>query len=205
MHPTIPALAEAARALMTARADDLLLTPERIASLKPLHDVTHETVPALDLVRAELPPTTPETLPVAKALQAAAPHVRWRRSYSQEDGFAKAFLDTYGWFDLAGPDGPYTADNLRIMFGYWGPGLHYPDHSHAQHEHYLVLAGSAWFRLAGEPFRRHGPGEIFQTPPGVVHAADMRDEPLMAIAFWSAEDLSIRLHLTGNDRHVEVR
>jgi len=204
MHPTIPALAEAARTLMTARADDLMLTPERIATLKPLHDIEHEPVPALHQIQSDKSPTTPETLPVARAIQAAAPHMRWRQSYSEDDGFPRAFLDTYGWFDLAGPDGPYTADNLRIMIGYWGPGLHYPDHSHAQHEHYLVLAGSAWFRLADEPFRRHGPGDVFQTPPGFVHAAEMRDEPLMAIAFWSAEDLSIRLHLTDNDRHVEV-
>ena len=111
-----------------------------------------------------------------RAVQNTAPFMHWRRSYTEADGFPRTFLDSYGWFDLAGPEGPYTADDLRIMFGYWGQGLHYPDHSHAQEEHYLVLAGSAWFRLADQPFRRLGPGEVFHTPPGEIHAAEMRDE-----------------------------
>lgn len=204
MHPAITALAETTRALLTARAGDLHLDAARIASLRPLTGVAPEPVPALERIRADASPVAPETRPVVKALQQAAPFVRWRRSYSLDDGFAKAFLDNYGWFDLAGPDGPYAVDGLRVMFGYWAPGLHYPDHSHAQEEHYLVLAGSAWFRLADRPFRRLGPGEIFHTPPGAVHAAEMRDEPLIAMAIWRAEDLTVRVHLTGNDRQVEV-
>ena len=204
MHPAITELAETTRSLLTARSDDLHLDAARIASLRPLTGVTPEPVPALERVRADASPVAPETRPVVEALQRAAPFVRWRRSYSLDDGFPKAFLDNYGWFDLAGPDGPYAADDLRIMFGYWGPGLHYPDHSHAQEEHYLVLAGSAWFRLADQPFRRLGPGEVFHTPPGAVHAAEMRDEPLIAMAIWRAEDLTVRVHLTGSDRSVEV-
>ena len=204
MHRSITELAEATRTLMTARADALHLDAQRIASLRPKGGIAPEPVPALERIMADSSPTAPETLSVARAVQQAAPFMHWRRSYSEDDGFPRAFLDTYGWFDLAGPDGPYTADNLRIMFGYWGPGLHYPDHSHAQEEHYTVLAGSAWFRLEDRPFRRLGPGEIFHTPPGTIHAAEMRDEPLLAMAIWRAEDLTVRVHLTGTDRQVEV-
>lgn len=204
MHRSIPELAEATRTLMTASADALHLDAGRIASLRPLNDIAPDPVPALAQIRADTSPSAPLTQPVVEAVQQAAPFVRWRRSYSEDDGFPRAFLDTYGWFDLAGPDGPYTADNLRIMFGYWGRSLHYPDHSHAQEEHYTVLAGSAWFRLQDQPFRRLGPGEVFHTPPGTVHAAEMRDEPLLAMTIWRAEDLTVRVHLTGNDRQVEV-
>ena len=90
------------------------------------------------------------------------------------------------------------------MVGYWGEGLHYPDHSHVQEEHYLVLAGSAWFRWGDDPYRRVGPGQIFHTPPGAVHAAEMRDEPLLAMALWRAEDLTVRIHLTKTDKQVDA-
>lgn len=204
MHPTIATLAEAARTLLTGKADALHLDAAGIASLRALGPVTPDPVPAVALLRAELPATTAITDPVARAVQDASPHLRWRRSYSEADGFPKAFLETYGWFDLAGPDGPYAADGLRIMIGYWGPGLRYPDHTHAQEEHYLVLAGTAWFRLRDGPFRRLGPGEVFHTPPGAIHAAEMRDEALLALAIWRAEDLTVRVHLTDSDRQVEV-
>ena len=88
------------------------------------------------------------------------------------------------------------------MFGYWGQGLFYPDHSHAQEEHYIVLAGSAWFRLESAPLRRLTAGQIFHTPPGKVHAAEMRDEPLLAMALWRAEDLTVRVHLSDADHQV---
>ena len=205
MREEISDLAEAAKRWLHANRDRLGLEAEQIASIRPLCNVTHQPVPALDRICGDLPATAPETLPLRRAVQVAAHHMHWRRTYSQADGFPQAFLDTYGWFDLAGPDGPYTADGLRIMFGYWGPGLFYPDHSHAQDEHYCVLAGSAWFRLGDAPFRRLGPGEIFHTPPGAIHAAEMRDEPLLAMAIWRADDLTVRINLTDSDRDVEVR
>ena len=204
MNTAIVQLAEATRALLTAKSEELHLDTGRIASLRPLADVTPEPIPALEQIRSDTSLTTAETLPVVRAVKNTAPFMHWRLSYTETDGFPRAFLETYGWFDLAGPEGPYTADDLRIMFGYWGPGLHYPDHSHAQEEHYLVLAGSAWFRLADQPFRRLGPGEVFHTPPGAIHAAEMCDEPLIAMAIWRADDLSVRVHLTGSDRQVEV-
>ena len=204
IDPSIHALAEAAGAFLRTNANRLHLSSAQIASIRPFAPVEAWGVPALDTVCNDLPPTSPDTLPLCRAVQAAARQMHWRRTYSEADGFPRAFLDTYGWFDLAGPEGPYTADNLRIMFGYWGPGLHYPDHSHVQEEHYCVLAGSAWFRLDNEPFRRLGPGDFFHTPPGAVHAAEMRDEPLLAMAIWRADDLSVRIHLTDADRNVQV-
>lgn len=197
-------LAAATKSWLHANLDRLRLQAKQVDSIRPHCDVIHQPVPVLSRICAGLPATVPGTLPICHAVQAAARHMHWRRTYSQKDGFPQAFLDSYGWFDLAGPEGPYTADGLRIMFGYWGVGLQYPDHSHAQDERYCILAGSAWFRLAGQPFQRLGPGEVFHTPPGAVHAAEMRDEPLLAMAIWQAEDLTVRINLTDKDHDVEV-
>ena len=197
-------LAAATQTWLNARLNLLQLDSQQVTSIRPCSDVKPQSVKALPQVRGELPETSPETQPLCHAVQQAAPHMHWRQTYSTADGFAQSFLDNYGWFDLAGPDGPYTADGLRIMFGYWGQGLYYPDHSHGQEEHYVVLAGAAWFRLEDQPFRRLGPGQIFHTPPGRVHAAEMRDAPLLAMAIWRAQDLTVRVHLTDSDHQVEA-
>ncbi|MEM7684122.1 MAG: dimethylsulfonioproprionate lyase family protein [Pseudomonadota bacterium] len=204
MHQAIDELAHRVTALLIVKARELGLSQEQIVSIRPMVEVEPHAVPALGEICGPLPPACPATDAVCRAVQRAAPYLCWRRTYSEADGFPAAFLTRYGWFDLAGPDGPYGAEGLRIMIGYWGDGLFYPDHSHEQEEHYLVLAGSAWFRLGDEPLRRVDAGEVFHTPPGTVHAAEMRDEPLMALAIWRAQDLTVRVHLTDSDRSVEI-
>ena len=205
MHPTIERLADATQALLMSKADALDLTPESIASIQPLCAVEPAALPVLDLLAGILPEAGAQTRGVAEALVDASPHLAWRQTYSESDGFDRRYLDSYGWFDLAGPDGPYRADGIRVMMGYWGEGLLYPNHSHPPEEHYLVLAGGAKFRLDDDPYRRLGPGEVFHTPAGAVHSADMRDEPLMALSIWRAEDLTVRINLTDSDRDVVKR
>lgn len=204
MHPAVARLAETTRALLTAKADALSLTPGMIASIEPQGPVNTALLPVVELLPDSVARAGAETADVARALLEAARYLAWRQTYSEADGFDRRYLDTYGWIDLAGPTGPYRADGIRVMMGYWGQGLRYPDHAHPPEEHYLVLAGSAWFRLSDQPFRRLGPGEIFHTPPGAVHSAEMRDEALLALAIWRAEDLSVRINLTDKDRDVSA-
>ncbi len=146
----------------------------------------------------------PGTRPVVEAVLAARPHLAWRQTYRASDGFDADYLARYCWCDLAGPHGPYRAQGLRIMIGYWGQGLVYPDHSHPPEEHYLVLAGASWIGLGDEPLRRHGPGDVFHTPPGAVHSAEMRDAPLLALAIWRGADLGVRIQLPGRDGDVTL-
>ena len=202
MHRSVENLLDATRALLMAKADALSLTREDVASIRPVREVTPTHLPVLKLMPTILPEAGSATRAVVEALIAAAPHLHWRQTYSEEDGFDRSYLDRYGWLDLAGPEGPCEADGIRVMMGYWGKGLLYPSHSHPPEEHYLVLAGGAKFRLGDEPYRRLGPGEVFHTPPGAVHSADMRDEALMAISIWRGEDTGVRINLTDQDRDV---
>ena len=205
MDPTITRLLDATQVLLRARAKELDLTEAMIASIQPSTPVRPARLPVLDLLSDMAAKAAPDTQAVVTALIAAAPQLDWRQTYSEEDGFDRRYLDSYGWFDLAGPEGPYQANGIRVMMGYWGKGLIYPNHSHPPEEHYLVLAGGAKFRLNDEPYRRLGPGEVFHTPAGAVHSADMRDEALMAMSIWRAEDLSVRINLTDSDRDVVKR
>lgn len=204
MPTEINALMTAVIDLLRAKAAVLQLTEEMIASISPMAAPTPIQLPMLSLLPETRAGSNAETVDVVAWLVDAAPYLPWRQTYDEDDGFDRRFLDTYGWTDLAAPDGPYRADGFRVMLGYWGQGLTYPDHSHPPEEHYMVLAGSAWFRLGDDPFERRGPGEVFHVPAGAVHSAEMRDEGLLAIAIWRAKDVSVRINLTDNDRNVAM-
>ena len=202
VHPTVQKLHDEIVSLLIHRAADLDLSEPMIASIRPRDTIEPASLPVLALLPDIARCSDAETKGVVDAIIEAADHLAWRQTYDEEDGFDRGYLDRYGWFDLAGPEGPYEADGIRIMAGYWGQGLRYPDHSHSPEEHYLVLAGSAWFRLGQEDWYRLGPGGVFHTPAGGVHSADMRDEPLLAISIWRAADLSVQINLTDSDRNV---
>ena len=190
-------------AFLRVRAAELDLSRGAIDAIRPRGPVQPSALPVLGALADFADLASPETEGVVRAIIAAARHMRWRQTYSREDGFPDDYFAHYGWFDLAGPnDGPYHAEGLRIYIGCWGQGFFYPDHSHPPEEHYIVLAGGAGFRLGQGPWRRLGPGDVFHTPPGAVHSADMRDGPLMAMAIWRHDDVSIRINLTDQGRDV---
>ena len=204
MSPAISTLMAAMIDLLRAKAAPLAITDQMIDSIQPLASLVPAELPVLSLLSATLGLASPETAPVTDALIKAAPELPWRQTYNQDDGFEQKYLDTYGWTDLAAPEGPYTADGFRLMLGYWGQGLIYPNHSHPPEEHYMVLAGNAWFRLDDAPYQKLGPGEVFHVPAGAVHSADMRDEGLLAISIWRAKDVRVRINLTQSDRTVAM-
>ncbi len=202
--PAVVDLMGAVTQLLLAHARPLDLTEADLGAIVPGEAPPPVQLPALDLLDAMPALTSPETRPVVDALLDARPHLTWRQTYSEADGFDADYLARYCWCDLAGPHGPYRAQGLRIMIGYWGQGLVYPDHSHSPEEHYLVLAGSSWIALGDDPLRRYGPGDVFHTPPGAVHSARMRDAPLLALAIWRGADLGVRIHLPGSDGTVTM-
>ncbi len=206
MSCDLPAPIERLRAvtveLLSANAAVLSLDAAEIQSIRRRGPVEPARLPVLSLLDAMRGRAGAGTAEVVDAIIDAADHLAWRQTYREEDGFDRSYLDRYGWFDIAGPEGPYQADGIRIMAGYWGQGLRYPDHSHPPEEHYLVLAGGARFRLGDNAWRPLGPGEIFHTPAGAIHSADMGEEALMAISIWRAPDLSVRINLTDSDRDV---
>ena len=202
-HPEpVTFMADQVIQLLTARAEDLGLDPATLASIRPDVPVPAAHLPVLKELEGYRAIANTETAGVVDAVLAAAPHLPWRQTYSADDGFAGDYLDRYGWFDLAGPTGPYTADGVRIMIGCWGKGIVYPDHSHPPDEHYFVLAGGALFRLGDDPWQDLGPGEVFHTPAHSVHSADMSEKPLMALSIWRTEDHAVRINLTDDDRDV---
>lgn len=189
-------------ALLASKAHAMAITDTMLGSIRKVREPEPATLPALASLPGLAAMAGPDTRALVDAMIAAAPQLAWRQTYDEADGFDREYLDSYGWFDLAGPTGPCEADGIRVMMGVWGQGITYPDHSHPPEEHYLVLAGGAWFRLGREPWRRFGPGEVFHTPAGAVHSAEMSDAPLLALAVWRGGDTSVQINLTDSGRDV---
>lgn len=138
------------------------------------------------------------TLPLCQAIRAAAPHLHWRQSYTERQVGAE-FLAGYGWFNLVSPEGPFVAEGIRISFGTWRAGLHYPRHWHAPEEIYLVVAGAATFVTDGMADAVLGPGGTRRHPANVPHSARMDHGPLLAMAIWKGERLMQVSALAGEN------
>ena len=135
----------------------------------------------------------PATAPLLEAVLAAAPHLHWRQSYTEADpGFDADYLARYGWFNLIAPSGPFVSGALRLSVGYWGKGLHYPDHHHAPEEIYLTIAGEGRYISEGRADVTGGPGTTICHRSGQRHAATMETAPLLAAAFWRGEGLEAK-------------
>ncbi|WP_171182057.1 dimethylsulfonioproprionate lyase family protein [Ruegeria sp. HKCCD8929] len=120
----------------------------------------------------------PEDL--ASALSAAAPNLRW-----YEGGFGKAHdrgrvaLWVARLFDRTGMVGKGDATAGLILIA---PNYHYPEHSHAAEELYLVLSGELDWSVDGQDVGRKQPDAFVHHQPWQRHAMTTGDDP--ALLFW---------------------
>jgi mannose-6-phosphate isomerase-like protein (cupin superfamily) len=128
---------------------------------------------------------------LAGLLAAGRDRLAWGQTYRQAD-FGAAFLDNYGWMELAGTRGHFASDAIAAGFLLLGPQTHYPDHHHVAEEIYIPLTGgTAWSKGGGEPVVCPA-GEVIHHPSGVSHAMRTGDEPLLALYLWRGGDLAQR-------------
>lgn len=132
---------------------------------------------------------TQQTRRLRDALVALAPHVEWRHTYT-EDEVGADFLQRYGWFELAGPDGHFRSDALRMTVGYWGAGLFYPWHVHAPEELYTVVSGQALFESEGDEPGVLGAGQTRFHESLQPHALTTSKAPVLTLVYWRGEGLA---------------
>lgn len=132
---------------------------------------------------------SPASEPLLNALQALAPHLEWRHTYTVDE-VGQHFLDHFGWFELAGPTGHFITHEARITVGYFGAGLHYGRHQHAAEELYTVVSGHATFHLDHAQDARLGPGDTRFHASNHPHALTTTDSPLLILVFWRGEGLA---------------
>ena len=151
--------------------------------------------PAADLLKKR--PGTPnaQSTGLMQALQGIAEDVEWRHTYTAEE-LGQHFLDNYGWFELAGPDGHFITHQTRITVGYWGPDLVYPRHQHGPAELYTVVSGSAVFQSDGDKDATLGPCQTRLHAPHQPHAMITTDHPVLTLVFWRGSGLDEMPRLT---------
>lgn len=171
-HGSVPALAE------FAPWPDDLRWAGRVANM----------VPGAELMQRDPGAANDLTRPLQDAFRALAPHIEWRLTYT-EDEVGRDFLNRFGWFELAGPEGHFLSDQVRLTVGYWGRDLYYPWHQHGPEELYSVVSGGALFELHGGSPRALGPGDTRLHPPNSPHAMTTTDEPILTFVMWRGEGL----------------
>ena len=158
-------------------------------------DRAASSVPAAQLVMNDPGKPLPTSTALLEALQAAAPHVEWRLSYSEAD-VGRDFLNRYGWFELAGPEGHFRSEKARITVGYWGPDLFYPRHHHVPEELYTVVSGAALFHADGEADTVLGPGNTRFHASNQPHAMTTQDSAILTLVFWRGDGLNADLRMS---------
>lgn len=146
-------------------------------------------VPCINQMRNDPGKPSARSKPALHALQAVAPHLEWRFTYTPEE-VGQHFLDHYGWVELAGPTGHFLSYQTRITIGYWGRNLWYDWHNHRAEELYTIVSGEANFHAEGATDRVLRAGATRYHASDQPHAMTTQNHPVLALVFWRGEGLS---------------
>lgn len=135
-------------------------------------------------------PTDPAGRELLHALQAAAPLLQWSDPYSDRDDLMDLRA---GYFVTTLVGGPTRSaaltfgEDASVFLTVQAPHLLYPAHDHLAPELYYAIAGTADWQKGDEPFAPQPPGSWIVHPPWTSHAMQTREEPLVALAVWTAD------------------
>lgn len=116
--------------------------------------------------------------------------LRWEQSYTNEDGVVgEDMLAAYGFAELIGKLGPFISHKVRCGIGVWGPNVDYPRHTHKAEEVYLVLSGSAIFKVGKSPERLKTSGDVIFVESMTPHGFQTADQAMVVFYLWQAGDL----------------
>jgi hypothetical protein len=105
-----------------------------------------------------------------------APDPRWP-SLSASIAFAQ----------IVGPRGLRDDASVHLGLTLIAPHTHYPLHSHPAIELYLVLSGTASWRISGQTFAPRPPGSLILHESGIGHAMETSGDPLLALYTWRGD------------------
>ena len=126
----------------------------------------------------------PDLGSVAQAFRAVEPALEWQPRGTNETASAN-FPTSHANAVFIGPGGLEQRHDIWIGVSLLAPHVRYPDHDHAPEETYLVLSEGE-FRQAGADWFSPGVGGSFYNPPGIQHAMQSGDRPLLALwVLWN--------------------
>lgn len=126
------------------------------------------------------------TVDLVQRVAEVSNHLHWRQTYTTAD-FDQFFLDRYGWTLLVGPSAPIQCDVLHAGILLLGADLEYPVHKHSAEEIYVILSGTASWKIGEADWRPTGPGELIHNPPWRPHGMRTdQGQPQLIGFIWKA-------------------
>jgi mannose-6-phosphate isomerase-like protein (cupin superfamily) len=154
------------------------------------HEVTPAYLAAADFLGPASAATNAQTSALVATFERHKNRLRWEQSYTkEEDLVSDAMLAGYGFAEILGQRGPFVSDRIRAGIGIWGPDIVYPRHQHEAEEVYVVLAGSAAFKLGSGGETRHGVGDVIFVESNTPHGFRTTGQSLVVFYLWQAGDL----------------
>ncbi len=143
-----------------------------------------------ELLASVEPPGVDHLSTVLMALRDAAPTLRWFDPYPGRADQAELRAGYFVTVLVGDPtrEMSLTTSTLASIFiTVQAPHILYPPHSHRAPELYCALAGTAAWTKGDEPFALKQPGSWMVHAPRMTHAMQTHDEPLVALAIWTAD------------------
>lgn len=127
-----------------------------------------------------------KTSAVVRASAGLSADLRWQQTYSADD-LSPRFLARYGWTLLVGSEAPISNASLLAGLLMLGPDVEYPPHQHSAEETYIILSGTASWRLGDADWTPLPPGAFVHNPSWRLHGMRTdQHEPLLLAFLWNA-------------------
>lgn len=173
--------------------------PDTIVDLCEAHEL-----PVTDWL-VEVAEKAPEaTAEFVRRLVGISGRLRWRQTYSKED-VSQVFLERYGWTLFISSDAPIKSYHLLAGVLLLGPDVEYPVHAHSAEEFYVVLSGTASWKIGDAEWEAKPPGSVIHNPPWQPHGVRTdQGQPLLIGLLWD-EQTPIKSKFSGSGQNEEVR
>jgi len=147
-------------------------------------------LPAADFLSETFANTDQQTRGLVETFERHKNRLRWEQSYRKEDDVVpEAMLEGYAFAETIGMQGPFVSERIRAGIGIWGPEIVYPRHQHQAEEIYIVLAGSAEFKIGEAEESRRSTGDVVYVESNTPHGFRTTDQSLVVYYLWQAGDL----------------
>ena len=127
-----------------------------------------------------------KTSAIANSINQLAPFLNWQQT-SGYDVLGEHYCENYGFCSIIGPGLLIEHDTLKLGFGIWGSGLHYPLHNHSAEECYHVLGSDMQFRQQSQPWKVFVDGDAIYNKPFEIHELKSSNQPMFLLYTWRGD------------------
>ena len=153
-------------------------------------DVGQAYLPAANLLNDAIINGNSQTQGLLEIFARHKDRLYWEQSYKKEDDVVSdSMLAAYGFAEIIGKQGPFVSERIRAGIGIYGPNIVYPRHQHQAEEIYIILAGSAEFKIGAAEEARRSTGDVVYVESNTSHGFRTNDQSLVIYYLWQAGDL----------------